>query len=478
MQYTLLVTKGPDEGLSHPIRSRHVSVGRSSEMDIVLTDPAIRPRHFMVKLEDGGWQAVTYDEDATIIIDRRWEHPRTRERGARIFVGDSQLLLFAGDKVDVETAKAVSEGLDIDAETLRDEALTTVGSESVEFRHDMKGKATRVANDKRRSRGRDRSRKKPRDSSAPTLADGSGDSKMFTSNAGMMRLPATVKEGRRAKVPTDPPRSTRSSRSSWDTPGPSTSSPPQNMAQRRGGGGRSLATAQSISLTDTSVAAMPSQSRDLWVLYEKDGPFASELRILATRLEDLKGTFGYKTFLFTSVNPSEGKTVVSNNLSLVMSEDTERKIALVDTNFRAPRAGTLFNLDNSRGLISAISGDNTLSECVAKVVGRNLVVLNAGGEHRNPAQVLSDPRFKTLIAELSQTVDFMIIDAPSALPFADVPLLAQHVDAVFLVVAADKTKSGDLEKAIETIGRNRVVGTVFVNSDRKSKVPKVLRREP
>lgn len=427
-----------------------------------------------MKLADGGWQAVTYDDDATIIIDRRWEHPVTRERGARIFVGDSQLLLFAGNSVDIQTAKAVSEGLDMDAETLRDEALTTVGSESVEFRHDMKGKASRVVDDKNRSRGRRSARRSRDPGESATLADGSGTSGVLSGNAGMMRLPATLEQGRQSKRhshPSSPAGGTRSTRPTWDS-APNSAPPVVNHRNSK-----SLALAQSISLTDTSVAAMPSQSRDLWVLYEKDGPFASELRILATRLEDLKGTFGYKTFLFTSVNRGEGKTVVSNNLSLVMSEDTERKIALVDTNFRNPRAGTLFNLDNSRGLISAISGESTLSECVAKVVGRNLVVLNAGGEHRNPAQVLSDPRFKTLMSELSQTVDFLIVDAPSALPFADVPLLAQHVDAVFLVVGADVTKSGDLNKAIETIGRNRVVGTVFVDVTKKRKRPSLLNRK-
>ena len=94
--YTLLVTQGPDAGLVHPIRETRVSVGRSPDMSIVLTDPSVRPNHFVVIFEEGGWKAITYEPDATILIDRRWEHPRTRERGARIFVGDTQLLLFAG----------------------------------------------------------------------------------------------------------------------------------------------------------------------------------------------------------------------------------------------------------------------------------------------------------------------------------------------------------------------------------------------
>jgi capsular exopolysaccharide synthesis family protein len=448
--YTLLVTQGPDAGLKYPIRESRVSVGRAPEMSLVLTDPTVRPRHFMVLFEEGSWKAITYDPEATVLVDRRWEHPATRERGARIFVGDTQLLLFAGD-IDVDLARDAARGLDIDEETLRDDALTTVGSEAYQFRHDMKGKATRVSDSKKGGRRSD-------PGAAPRQPTKLPDGVMSTQSsqmAGMMRLPT-----RQAEAPQEP------RKNSWNNSpgsGPVASGPgggalvPVQQAQQS----RALTKGLQIKLTDTAIAAMPSQSRDLAVLYEKDGPFAAELRILATRLEELKNTFGYKSFLFTSVGDGDGKTVTAANLALVMSEDPERKIALVDANFRGPRAADLFNLDKSRGLLAAITGQRALSECVARVLGRNLIVLHAGGEHKNPAQVLSDPKFKTLLNELSQAVDFMIIDAPSAIPFADVPLLTQHVDAVFLVVAGHRTRRAALDKALDTIGRNRVVGSVF-----------------
>lgn len=455
--YTLLVTKGPDQGLRHPIREARVTVGRASEMSLVLTDPTVRPRHFMVLFEEGSWKAVTYDPEATILIDRRWEHPRTRQRGAQIFVGDTQLLLFPGE-IDLETAAGASEGLDIDAETLRDDALTTVGNEGFEFRNDMKGKATRVSDGRFKGKTaptvpEDAPTQPP--TAIPRTDEPRGGSRLpegvisthGSQMAGMVRLPARLENNgphAQAEGPT-------SARSTWTKP------PPATTALDGRTGPRGL----QIKLSDTAISAMPSQSRDLWVLYEKDGPFAAELRILATRLEELKNTFGYKSFVFTSVADGEGKTVTAANLALVMSEDPERKIALVDANFRSPRAAELFNLDKSRGLLAAIAGQRSLSECVARVVGRNLIVLHAGGEHKNPSQVLSDPKFKTLLNELAQAVDFMLIDAPSALPHADVPLLAQQADCVFMVAAAHRTRRALLDKALETVGKSRVVGSVF-----------------
>lgn len=449
--YTLFVTQGPDKGLAHSIRTDRVTVGTSPEMSVVLSDTTVHPRHFMVLFEEGGWKAVTYAPTASIMIDRRWQHPVTGQRGARIFVGESQLLLFAGN-VDLETAGSGGEGLDFDAETLRDDAVNQVRDRPVRFRDDMTGRAQPVSSD--------RNRKGPLSgSNLPPETMPTQGSQIFNGKAGMMRLPETVEQGRRGQA-REPQQAPRSARATWNPPGGGAEIP-QNRALVKG---------QMISLTDTAISAMPSESRDLVVLHAKDGSFASQLRILATRLQDLRTRLGYKSFLITSVGDQDGKTVTAANLALVMSEDSERKVALVDANFRSPRAADLFNLDKSRGLLAALNGKFPLSQCVARVLGRNLVVLHADGEHNNPASVLSSPKFKALLSELYQAVDFMVVDAPSALPHADVPLLAQHVDAVILVGAAHRTDRSKLDKALETIGRTRVVGSIFV--DRPKRAPK------
>lgn len=449
--YTLLVTEGPNRGLRHQIEASSVTVGAEDGCDVVLTDPEVKPKHFTVVFEEGGWKAVTYDDRASIIIDRRWRHPLSHKAGARIFVGDSQLLLFPG-VIDLETALMGGEGLDFDADTLRDDAVNQVRNRPVRFRADMTGKAQPV-NDRRSGGGRGRGGGGRR--SGPETV-GPQKSQVFSGKAGMMKLPETIESGRRAQAPRGQ-QAPRSARASWNAPtGGGTPTPPN----------RALVKGQMISLTDTAISAMPSESRDLAVLHDRDGKFASELRILATRVDDLRGRLGYKSFLVTSAGDGHGKTVVASNLALVMSEDSERKVALVDANFRNPRAADLFNLDKSRGLLAALEGKFPLSQCVARVLGRNLVVLHAGGEHNNPASVLSSPKFKSLLAELNQAVDFMVVDAPSAVPYADVPLLTQHVDGVIMVGAAHRTDRTQLDRALDTVGRGRVVGSVFLERRR------------
>lgn len=224
---------------------------------------------------------------------------------------------------------------------------------------------------------------------------------------------------------------------------------------------RAIVPGQTISLSDTAIQAMPSQSKDLDVLHHRDGPFAQQLRILATRIEERAQQQGSRSFLITSVGDGDGKTVVASNLALVMSEDSERRVALVDANFRSPRAAALFNLDSERGLLAAMEGRYPLAQCVGRVMGRNLVVLHAGGAHAHPATILSSPSFKSLLAELQQQVDVLLVDAPSALPHADVPLISQCVDSV-LMVTTPKTRRGLLDKAMQVIGPSRIAGGVFI----------------
>lgn len=651
--YTLLVTKGPDAGLRFPIHGTRVSVGRAPDMSLILTDPTVRPRHFMVIFDAGGWKAITFDPDATVLVDRRWQHPRTQQRGARIFVGATQLLLFVGD-IDIDTATIAADGLDVDEETLRDEALTTVGNEAFAFRHDMQGKATRVRDEhgrpvapsaaERASGGSvsvregdaetiDHRRALLDASSAPTIAidlptrgrapaiatraldaehdsaitldrrpgtDGAAapdttrlvdaalrdgadapthDDLRARRDAALPSLAAVVGASTALEAPPLPPAvdpaaraianlptvlgapphlaapaivvATPASpvaaspapagaasnppagaapppptpnppasapaltttggglaapypspaqgseveprRNAWNAAVPSRVGPPAQppsmgaapgapMGSAPGAGGyggaapsgpgAALALAQAaplgpvnraieIRISDTAIASLPSRSRDLEVLYHKDGPFSAELRILGTRMEELRASFGYKSFLFTSAGEGDGKTVTAANLALVMSEDSSRRIALVDANFRAPRQGALFNLEEGRGILAALSGKRSLGECVARVVGRNLIVLSAGGQHPNPSQVLTTPKFRTVLQELAQAVDFLIIDAPAAIPHADVPLLLAMADAAFVVVAAGQTRRGALERAVEAMGPSRVVGAVL-----------------
>jgi Mrp family chromosome partitioning ATPase len=67
--------------------------------------------------------------------------------------------------------------------------------------------------------------------------------------------------------------------------------------------------------------------------------------------------------------------------------------------------------------------------------------------------------------EASLRFEWVIIDAPPIGVIADSSLLAPLSDGVLLVVRARRTHYGSAQKAIEAIGRDRVLGVVLNNAE-------------
>lgn len=213
----------------------------------------------------------------------------------------------------------------------------------------------------------------------------------------------------------------------------------------------------------------------LEILTHPDGKYATQIRLLGAKVDENARSLGYRAYMVTSPEPLTGKTTAICNLAFALAEDTQRRVALVEANFRYPRFSEIFGLDERNGLISVLDGRARLNEVGYKLSDRNLVVLPAGGRHTAPAEILASPRFKALIAELVDTVDIALIDAPSVTPFADTNLVLPLVDAAFLVVAEDQTKRAWLSRALGQLGESRIIGSMFNRIPKKAQ--KHLKKE-
>lgn len=199
----------------------------------------------------------------------------------------------------------------------------------------------------------------------------------------------------------------------------------------------------------------------LHMLRDPDGAMATQVRLFGTKIEEFANNLGYRAYMFTSAEPLTGKTTSVLNLALALAEDTNRRVALVEANFRYPRLFEILGVPEKEGIIPVLEGRAQLSESVVKLQDRNLVVLPTGGRHPHPAELLASPRFKTLVAELANTVDIALIDAPSTAPYADTNLLLPLVDAAFLVIAGQSTRSIWVSNALQQIGKKRILGALY-----------------
>jgi len=216
----------------------------------------------------------------------------------------------------------------------------------------------------------------------------------------------------------------------------------------------------------------------LEILTRPDGNYATQVRLLGAKIDENAKSLGYRAYMVTSPEPLTGKTTAACNLAFALAEDTQRRVALVEANFRYPRFAEIFGLRERAGLISVLDGRERLKDVGYKLSDRNLVILPAGGRHTAPAEVLASPRFKALVAELVDTVDIAIIDAPSVTDSADANLILPLVDAAFLVVAESQTRRSWLGRAMGQLGERRVLGSLFNRIPKKTlKVLDQERRE-
>jgi Mrp family chromosome partitioning ATPase len=98
-----------------------------------------------------------------------------------------------------------------------------------------------------------------------------------------------------------------------------------------------------------------------------------------------------------------------------------------------------------------------------------LSVLPCGPIPDNPAELLTLPQFKELLAYIREQYDFVIIDTPPLLAVTDPCVVVPHVDGVILTIRISKNARPHAQRAKEilaTLGAG-VVGVVVngVNRD-------------
>jgi succinoglycan biosynthesis transport protein ExoP len=79
------------------------------------------------------------------------------------------------------------------------------------------------------------------------------------------------------------------------------------------------------------------------------------------------------------------------------------------------------------------------------------------------AGLISD-RMRRVVDEARELFDWIIIDTPPLMLLPDANLLASMADAALLVVRAESTPHAMVKRAMEAIGRSRILGVVLNNA--------------
>lgn len=191
-------------------------------------------------------------------------------------------------------------------------------------------------------------------------------------------------------------------------------------------------------------------------------PRFENFRILRSNILFNAAETGLRTMLITSTSGGEGKSDVAYNLAVAMAVDN-RKVLLVDANFRRPALHKKLRFDERPGLTEVLAGEETLAAVTRATEHDNLSVIVAGGAVASPAELIHSKEMADFIATVKGEYDLVIFDGAPALPNSDAQILSSLVDGVLFVVQLNQTRAGSMEYAINLLRQAHatILGVVF-----------------
>jgi capsular exopolysaccharide synthesis family protein len=168
-----------------------------------------------------------------------------------------------------------------------------------------------------------------------------------------------------------------------------------------------------------------------------------------------------------SANKGEGKTTSAIYLGTTMAQSNQR-VLLIDTDMRRPRLHNALGAQRQHGLTNLILGEDRYDEVIKPTDIPNLFLLPCGPLPPNPAELLMSKRFETVLGELGNRFDRIILDTPP-LPYTDAVVLSKLTDGVILVVRAGKTLRDELKRSVRTFREvgGTTLGVIVNELDRR-----------
>lgn len=147
-----------------------------------------------------------------------------------------------------------------------------------------------------------------------------------------------------------------------------------------------------------------------------------------------------ESLLITSCSPGEGKTTAAAAVGVSLAAQGTNSILLVDAHFLGPRLHQLLGQTNSPGLTEAVLNGQSWQEAIRPCKGLNLHFLPAGEYFDHPLTVFRSPRFSSILEEMKEHFDCIIVDGPPFLGVSECAYIAPMFQGILLVVACEHTR--------------------------------------
>ena len=178
--------------------------------------------------------------------------------------------------------------------------------------------------------------------------------------------------------------------------------------------------------------------------------------------------------LVTSCHANEGKSFISMSIMRTLAS-MGYSVMLVEADLRRSVLHTTYDIrdpENAPGLVHYLSRGIDMDEFIYATNIPGAYIIPAGCMVINSMQLLNTTRFETLMKQLNEKVDYVIVDTPPVGSVVDAAMVAKSCDGAILVVGSNSATKQELVNAKQQIEMSGcpVLGAVLnkVAMDRSS----------
>ena len=189
--------------------------------------------------------------------------------------------------------------------------------------------------------------------------------------------------------------------------------------------------------------------------------YTEQYRSLRTKILQAGERKEMRAIVVTSAGVAEGKTLTALNLAWLLAQTDGVRALVIDSDLRRPCATDYLGIDAQAGLSEVLGGELNLEDAIVRLEPSGLHLLPGGRPRDDVAELLSGPTYARLLAEVRRMFDYIIIDAPPLGIFTDANVLMSRADAGLLVIRAGKTRFSTVDKLLDQMPKERLLGVVL-----------------
>lgn len=176
-----------------------------------------------------------------------------------------------------------------------------------------------------------------------------------------------------------------------------------------------------------------------------------------------------KVFAISSSISGEGKTFVGLNFAGIKAM-TGKKTVLIDLDLRKPKVHLGLNCANDKGMSTLLSHQHPLEDCIQKSPVTNMDFISAGPIPPNPSELILSERMTTVLEDLKDLYDVIVIDNPPIGIVTDGMSLFAKADCSIYVFKVGYSKHTFAYRVKELHESNKIKGlTVLLNGVERKK---------